>query len=59
MIGAAEDHRERDGSSEVLKKITRTEVDHERCCRISPGERAWITRGVQKIIVSELDHERC
>ena len=45
MIGAAEDHRERDGSSEVLKKITRAEVDHERCCRISPGERAWITRG--------------
>ena len=59
MIGAAEDHRERDGSSEVLKKITRTEVDHERCCRISPGERAWITRGIAKITRGEVDHATC
>ena len=52
MIGAAEDHRERDGSSEVLKKITRTEVDHDRCCRISPGAR-WIM-----ISAAEDHHER-
>ena len=56
----------------MLQKIIRREVDHERCCRISPGAR-WIMRGsaenhqerdgscevLQKIIRSELDHERC
>ena len=47
MIGAAEEHQDRGGSCEVLKKITRSEVDHERCCRRSPGAR-WIMRGAEE-----------
>ena len=39
MKGSAEDHQERGESWEVLQKIIRSEVDHERCCRRAPGPR--------------------
>ena len=40
------------------EKITRSEVDLDRCCRRSPGAR-WIMRGAEEITRSEVDHDRC
>ena len=44
MSGVEEDHQDRGGSCEVLQKITRSAIDHDRCFKRSPGPR-WIMIG--------------